>query len=263
MTTPRFAALALATALAGCGAPETLRYDASRPDALLDLYRPGGDGPLPLVVYIHGGAWRMGDRGDGEDVARRLVPEGYAVASVDYRLAPAHRWPAQLDDVLAALAYLRAQAAALGLDPARFGAFGISAGGHLAAMAALTDPGLRCAVVAAGEGDLRVHGAEPIMAEEDSILSDLLGPPPWSADALASASPCARARAGPAAVLVLHSERDGNVSSTQGRRLHAALAAAGATTKLVVTPDGLHGRAWRQPAQLEPMLAWLREHLAR
>ncbi|HEV7920730.1 MAG TPA: alpha/beta hydrolase [Thermoanaerobaculia bacterium] len=104
---------------------------------LLDLRIPDGPGPFPLIVYLHSGAWISGDRSGGPAI--RQAARGYAVASIDYRLAPQYVWPAQLEDCKAAVRWLRAHAAQYRLDPARVGVFGTSSGGHLAAMLATTN----------------------------------------------------------------------------------------------------------------------------
>lgn len=116
-------------------APVTLTY-ANGASHQLDLFRPSGlAGPFPTVIWIHGGGWRTGSRINDEQ-AKRLVCRGYAVASIDYRLSDVATFPAQIHDVKAAIRYLRANAATLNLDGARFATFGSSAGGHLAALAA-------------------------------------------------------------------------------------------------------------------------------
>ncbi len=119
----------------------------------LDLYRPGtgDDRPLPLLIYIHGGGWMEGSKQDCP--AEPFVQHGYAVACVDYRLARATPagcpeeliFPAQIRDLRAAVRWLRQHAAEYDLDPDRFGAFGDSSGGHLAALLGVShgvpDPG--------------------------------------------------------------------------------------------------------------------------
>jgi len=103
----------------------------------LDLYLPHGvAGPLPCVIWIHGGGWRNGSRSN--PLCRFLTDYGYAVASIDYRLSGQASWPAQLHDCKGAVRWLRANATTYGLDPRRFGAWGASAGGHLAAMLGVT-----------------------------------------------------------------------------------------------------------------------------
>lgn len=242
--------IALAALTVGCGPAALPQYHVTRgirygPHAenLMDRYRPvgSGSGPRPVVLAIHGGAWRGGSRADfGDNAARKFCPLGYDVVSVSYRLAPAHRWPAQIEDVAAAAAFLGAS----GVDARRIGAFGVSAGGHLASMLHLRYPGLvACSASAAGEGDLRVYGSEPTMADEDSILGDVLGARARDPAALADISPASFARAD-ADVLLIHAVGDGNVYVAQSDRLHAALRAAGAAPEYARVSGSEHGDVW-------------------
>lgn len=114
---------------------------------LLDIYRPVADGggrPRPLVIYVHGGGWRHGDsRTTGAftnfpRVLASLAARGYVVASIDYRLIGEARYPAAVQDVNSAIAYLRRHALEWGIDPARIVLWGASAGGYLVAMSATT-----------------------------------------------------------------------------------------------------------------------------
>ena len=101
------------------------------------VYRPEGEGPLPLVVYVHGGGWMLGSVESFDTVVRALAnAAGAMIASIEYRLAPEHPFPAGLDDVLCAVRWLAANAAELGADPERMAIAGDSAGGNLATVAA-------------------------------------------------------------------------------------------------------------------------------
>ena len=112
---------------------------ASRPsgDLLLDLYLPQRKGPLPLVIFIHGGAWRAGSKDDSSvlGLGMELVERGYALASIEYRLSGTATFPAQIRDVKAAIRWLRAHADEYGLNSDAIGLWGSSAGGHLASLA--------------------------------------------------------------------------------------------------------------------------------
>jgi len=110
-------------------------------DIPLRLYRPlGSDATtvLPVLVYYHGGGWVIGDLDTHDTLCRELAnAAGCAVVAVDYRMGPEHRFPAAVDDVLAATRWVREQAGALRLDPGRLAVGGDSAGGNLAAVVAL------------------------------------------------------------------------------------------------------------------------------
>ncbi|TWT29877.1 alpha/beta hydrolase [Blastopirellula retiformator] len=122
-------------------------------DLKVDFYLPEGEGPFPGVLMVHGGAWLAGDRSRMAIHALQLARSGYAVASIGYRMAPMHKFPAQLDDCKTALDWLRQHAADYHIDPNRIAGYGFSAGAHLICLTAMTasDPsqGL-CAVVAGG-----------------------------------------------------------------------------------------------------------------
>src|ERR1700753_4165871 len=104
-----------------------------------DLYLPDG-APAPLLVAVPGGAWRAGSRKQLAGWGRYLAGQGFAVFAIDYRLATGGpTFPGNLRDVRAALAFVHENAGTLGVDAARLGLFGASAGAHLAALAALSD----------------------------------------------------------------------------------------------------------------------------
>lgn len=107
-----------------------------------DAYVPRGDGgPWPGVLLIHGGGWESGDRAGMSSIARRLARRGFVVVNTTYRLSPAVRFPAALQDVQQALAWMQADAARLHLRPDRIATFGYSAGAHLAALLGTLSPG--------------------------------------------------------------------------------------------------------------------------
>ena len=126
-------------------------YATRSPAEMLDIYLPtNGTGPFPVVIAIHGGAFWRGDKADGEEAP--LMPglhRGYAVVSVNYRLSQEATFPAQIDDIKAAVRFVRANATKYHVDPNRIAVWGNSAGGYLAALAGtsggvtrLSDPSL-------------------------------------------------------------------------------------------------------------------------
>src|SRR5450631_59504 len=156
----RAAVLCAALVLGGCGSgPATSSAPAPTAPAhvtatyctdggtaeTLDVYEPSrGTAPHPLLVVIHGGSWAFGSSAlAGQNPLTRMtvtamLSRGFAVASINYRLAPANRWPAQIIDVRCAVRYLRATAAHWNLDPHEFAALGDSAGGQLVSLDALS-----------------------------------------------------------------------------------------------------------------------------
>ena len=101
----------------------------------LDLYLPEkAEGPLPLIIWVHGGGWQNGSKEGCPPLRAGYVGQGYAVASINYRLSGHAVFPAQIEDCKAAIRWLRAHAKEYSLDPQRFGVWGSSAGGHLVAL---------------------------------------------------------------------------------------------------------------------------------
>jgi acetyl esterase/lipase len=125
-----------------------------------DLYAPPKEEPAPAVLCVHGGSWRGGTRGTYRHLGPFLASAGYAVFAIDYRLVEngRHRHPAAAEDVRAAAQFLKTHAAELKIDPNRIALMGDSAGAHLAALIALTEPGLaRVLVGVYGIYDLAAH----------------------------------------------------------------------------------------------------------
>ena len=104
---------------------------------LLDLHTPSGVKQPPLIVYVHGGAWRAGSKSDVPIAG--LLDHGIAIASVDYRLSTQARFPAQIHDIKAAIRFLRAKASSFGINTEKIAIIGSSAGGHLAALTGVTN----------------------------------------------------------------------------------------------------------------------------
>jgi arylsulfatase len=223
-------------------------------DVLLDLYLPEKTpaAPLPVVVWVHGGGWSKGSK-ENPPLAW-LAAEGYAVASINYRLSWVARWPAQIDDVRAALRWLRANAAKHGLDPGRIAVAGGSAGGHLAAIAGTQAPPAGEPVSSRVGAVIDLYGPADLPSMpanradrpgEDAARTNgarLLGGPVRDRLELArEASALHHVSAGDAPFLILHGDRDPQVPLEQSQRLDAALRAAGVRSELVVLTGAGHG----------------------
>ena len=114
-------------------------YASKSASQILDLWTPeGADEPVPLVIFVHGGGFVGGDKSMEDAYVAPVIDAGYAAASLDYRLSGEAPFPAAVQDVKAAVRFLRANAVRYGLDPGRFAAWGESAGGYLVAMIGTT-----------------------------------------------------------------------------------------------------------------------------
>lgn len=127
-------------------------------ELLADVYVPRSFGTAPAVLLVHGGGWTDGERGDLSYLAGRLAESGFAAITIDYRLAPEHRFPAQVQDLAQALAFVQRRAGSFQIDPTRVAVWGIDAGATLALLLAAGDhgpvpvAGRRLAAVVAGAG---------------------------------------------------------------------------------------------------------------
>lgn len=211
----------------------------------LDIYRPAGEGPHPMLVQVYGGAWQGGTRTDNETFARYFASRGYLVFAIEYRHAPRWTWPAPLADVREAISWARAGAGGFGGDPDRVALIGRSAGAHLALLAAFS-------------GDSRVDAVAAFYAPTDlargwqdepkpdplsvrSVLETFLGgTPATAAQRYRDASPIAYASAGAPPTLLIYGTRDHVVLPKFGRDLHAKLREAGARSMYLEIPWADH-----------------------
>ena len=118
------------------GIPYAQRGETS---LLADVYVPKGEGPFPGVLVVHGGAWMAGNKSRMANTAKLLAEHGYTAVSINYRLAPQHVWPAQIEDCKTAVRWMRQNAAQYKIDPTRMAGYGYSAGGQLVALLGTTD----------------------------------------------------------------------------------------------------------------------------
>ncbi len=262
-----------------------LAYADTSDRNVLDLYLPpGATVPVPVVIWVHGGAFMMGDK-SGPQSLDALLGAGYAVASINYRLSDTDNWPAQLDDVTAAVAYVQDNAADLGVDPEKVVLFGASAGGFLVSttgVALAADPVRAVEAVVDWFGpvqfttmdaDIEATGVKRATGRNDaadSPESALIGMSvadnPEAANAI---SPRAYIAATPAGAtlppfLIMHGGVDAFVGVGQSERLRDALLAApgnrGVTFELL--PEGGHGSgSFQQAGATDSVIAFLNKHL--
>jgi acetyl esterase/lipase len=220
----------------------------------LDLYLPEkAKGRLPVVVWIHGGAWMGGSKEGCPAVP--FAAKGYAVASVNYRLSQHAVFPAQIEDCKAAIRWLRANAGKYGLDPDHIGVWGASAGGHLVAMLGTTgsvkdlegkrgnldqSSRVQCVVDWFGPSDLLSMGGGH--NNPNSPESRLIGGPVQeNPEKARKASPVTYVSKDSAPFLIMHGDQDNTVPPGQSEVLAEALTKAGVEVKLVVVEGNGHG----------------------
>jgi len=229
----------------------------------LDLYRPAANQPLPLIVYVHGGAWVRGTKRSGgpiEDfpaVLAQLAQRGFVVASIEYRLDGEAKFPAAIQDVKAAIRFLRSRATEYGIDASRAGIFGGSAGGQLAALA-----GTSCGVKAfdpPATGDATGSPSDCVQAAAAWYgVHDFrtvptppgqTGPAPYLGcptrqcpeETLRFASPVAYVDRSDPPFLLIHGLADKLVAVSQTREFEAALRASHVPVQAIYIPGVDHG----------------------
>ncbi|MFM9370511.1 alpha/beta hydrolase fold domain-containing protein [Streptomyces sp. Da 82-17] len=240
---------------------------------------PAGARPVPLVLYVHGGAWRRGRRDDLGPRTRdwepgpfaRIAAHGLAVACVDYRLSGEARFPAQLDDLRAALRWLTLRGPELGVDAERVVVWGESAGGHLASLLALTStppsqpspappappaPQLAGAVVWYGPADLTTPRGSFDPADPATPEAALIGgPPARHPERAAEAGPLARVHGDAPPFLLLHGTHDTMVDPSHSEDLAARLQQAGAQAELGLIEGAEHGWIGLAEAAVDELFA--------
>jgi acetyl esterase/lipase len=228
-----------------------LEVDYAQPEGFrplsLDLRTPDADA-APLVVFLHGGGWLRGSRKvftpgiSDADSFDRIVAAGIAVASCEYRLSGEAHFPAQLEDVDAALAWLQAHGAELGVDASRAVLWGVSAGATLAALTGLRRTDVRGVVDWFGPADLFAMAAHDLSepANETREAHWLGAPAVEVPDAARLASPALQVRAGAPPFQISHGTDDQHVPLAQSEALARALHRVGADVDFHEVPGGRH-----------------------
>ncbi len=202
------------------------------PDGLtlkLNIYQPLSIGKYPTIIIIYGGAWQGGSPDNDQMFSRYMAAQGYTVVTIDYRHAPQYHYPAQLEDVKTAIAYIQQHADELEVDNTRMALMGRSAGAHLAMLAAYQPdaPPVRAVVNYYGPVDL-VEGYKDIPIPDPintrSVLRKFLGGTPDELpDLYRQASPITYVRRSLPPTLLVYGDRDHLVQAKFGRILYRQL----------------------------------------
>ena len=249
-----------------------LKYgDATNNANLLDIYLPEKtDPPVPVVVWIHGGGWANGDKSPSPQFLQ-LLPHGFAVVSINYRLSGQAPFPAQIHDCKGAIRWIRAHAKEYNLDPDRIGVWGVSAGGHLAALLGTSGDakeiegnvggnlGVSSRVQAVSEyagptdlGQVYAQGANEPTFMNNVVLrgyyENLLGGGPVEThpDLIRMANPITYIRADGPPFQIFHGDKDVMVPVGQGQLLAEALTAKGISCDYTPLVGMGHGFGQRQ-----------------
>lgn len=235
----------------------------------LDAFVPEGDGPFPTCILVHGGGYTKGDkRSSFEPLLETLSQAGFAWFTIDYRLAPQHRWPACAEDVETAIRWVAEHAKEFNLDKHRIALIGESAGGHLVSYVGTRAKGITG--VAAVVAFYAPHDLEFQVRHRNAFgesLSALLGLKELSDDAFqqlrdASASHFAEPQMPP--YLLIHGDKDVGVPYEQSVRFRKQLQKLGNTCDLITIEGSALGIAeWEKLKSdyKEQLVAWLRKTL--
>lgn len=227
----------------------------------LDLFVPAATKPVPLVIWVHGGAWRAGSK--NRVPVKGLLDHGLAIASVDYRLSPVARFPAQIHDIKAAIRFLRAHSTQYGVDPEHFFVAGASAGGHLAALVGVsndhvqlegqvgdypeTSSRVQKAVSFYGASNLEsiLQQSTPFgLGVRGPALNLLLGEESAARTTLAQlASPVRHVDASDPPLLLIHGDQDPQMPINQTHELHGKYKQLHLPVHFEVIHGGAHGGA--------------------
>jgi acetyl esterase/lipase len=241
-----------------------------------DLYKPEKQ-TGPLIVYVHGGAWRSGSK--KEMPLQSMVDSGCPVASVDYRLSTVARFPAQIHDIKGAIRFLRGSAAKLGIDAKRIVISGSSAGGHLAALVGVTNGngelegnlGEFRDQSSSVDGIVSFFGASDLttilkqstphgLSVREPALELLLGAPPDKVPDLARlASPVFHVDKDDPPLLLFHGDQDPQMPINQSHELEGAYEKAGVRLQFKVLHGAGHGgKEFYATEQMAMMMEFLR-----
>lgn len=231
----------------------------------LDLYIPSEtNGPLPLIIWVHGGAWRAGSKEQCQPLHQGYLTKGYAIASINYRFSQHAVFPAQLEDCKAAIRWLRAHAKTYNLNPDQFAAYGGSAGGHLVALLGTTgdsktfDVGENLNISSKVQAVCDFYGPSDFSYDENTAAPEFIkrlndpndavpqligGPVREKRDAARKASPVSYVTTNELPpFLIIHGDKDPTVPFSQSERLFNVLRDAKSDVQLHCIKGGEHGK---------------------
>ena len=237
----------------------------------LDAFVPEGAGPFPAVILVHGGGWTGGDKSGGAKKNAYMAPmhgaleqAGFAWFSINYRLAPKHRYPACVEDVETAIRWVKANAAKHRLDPRRNALSGESAGGHLVQLAMVRmDESTRLAAVVPFYGRCDLIIDQKPGAELRTNLAALFGRKTFDDEArklMTEASPLLHLKRGLPPVLLVHGTADASVPYDQSVAWQKRSRELGLACDFITIKDGVHGMiSWDAvaPTYRQDVVAWL------
>lgn len=243
---------------------------------LLDMFYPTNQSkPVPVVVWVHGGGWKGGTK--DRCPAAWLAEHGYAVASIDYRLLDQAQWPAQINDCRTAIRWLRANAKEFQLDADHIGAWGGSAGGHLAALLGTLDPPTDEKLPSRVQAVCDWYGPSDLLTMPPNVVGNgrtvedvaksngarLLGGPVRDLPDLAKqASALYQVSVDDPPFLIIHGSKDPSVPLEQSRKLHEKLTEAGvSSTFRIVDGAGHGGKEFQTPEMRQIILDFFDTHL--
>lgn len=235
----------------------------------MDIAIPKGKGPFPAIVAIHGGSWRSGNKMMFLPLITRLAKLGYVAATIEYRFAPKHKFPAQIEDSKCAVRYLRANAKTLKINSKKIGAIGFSAGAHLALLLGTMDKddGLEGKGGHAGHSSkvqtvVNYFGPTDMRTFSGKIIEDFLGSKKDKPENYKKASPLLYLDKSDPPVMTLHGTKDPLVPYKQALDLDKALKKLGIANQLWTAKDEGHGWGGEKlEKSAQPAIAFLDKHL--
>jgi acetyl esterase/lipase len=233
----------------------------------MDIYFPQAGGPWPVLVNVHGGSWRYGDKSEAVTFASRMTAQGYLVVSINYRLYPAGRFPAMIEDVKCAIRYLRANATQYNLDPDRIAAIGSSAGGHLVSLLGTTDASAGWDVGEYLDQSSRVQAVIAIAPVTDLTKNfpdldlEAMREVGFKEDNIVQASPITHVTPDDPPFLLIHGDQDEVVPLEQSQLIYERLVQMNIPAELITVKNAGHSPI--EPDELaEPTLEEIYQKIA-